>query len=87
MSYIVVWEHNQGKLFNVVTRKAWPGNAAVVVSTVAITKGHYSGEVLLDNEIVDEVSSYFVVGDFNDEPKRLPNTPYYSLGSYIYYLI
>jgi hypothetical protein len=61
-----------GEIFNARRRVKWPGDAAVVVSTVHVSKGPASGvSVLLDGRPVSRISAFVREGDFDDTPAVL----------------
>lgn len=49
----------------------WPGRANVVVSLVAIHKGIWKGNYVLDGRFVPFISSYFEDDEYSVEPKNL----------------
>ena len=65
-------------------RKSWPGLAAVIISTVHISKELPVSPVRLDGAIVKRISAYLTPGEIDESPKRLESNPYFSLGSKIY---
>ena len=62
---------NDGVIFNVLRRISWPGEAAVVVSVVHITKGEYRGPISLDGQVVKEISAFLFHDGGDDDPERL----------------
>jgi hypothetical protein len=73
-----------GQIYSARRRYKWPGQAAVVVSIIHISKGSLSQPVFLDEKIVPRVSAYLFSGVSDDSPLRLQGNPYFSLGSKIY---
>jgi hypothetical protein len=59
-----------GSICRAVRRLEWPGEAAVIVSVVHISKGSSENPVL-DNRAVDRISAYLVEGTLDQAPKRL----------------
>ncbi|SFK82040.1 Methyltransferase domain-containing protein [Pseudovibrio ascidiaceicola] len=61
-----------GEIYNARRRVKWPGEAAVVVSTVHVSKGPAKGvSVLLDGRSVSRVSAFVREGDFDETPAVL----------------
>jgi hypothetical protein len=71
-----------GKIIRAVRRLRWPGEAAVIVKVLHISKST-SVPAYLDGKSVRRISSFVVEGDTDTSPNRLANA-YYSLGSKIY---
>lgn len=59
-----------GAIARAARRLKWPGEAAVVVSVVHISKGALT-EAILDEKPVKRVSAYLVEGDFDASPSLL----------------
>ncbi len=59
-----------GTISHVTRRLKWPGEAAVVVSVIHISKGSVS-EPILDGRSVRRVSAYLVEGDMDTSPQLL----------------
>ncbi|UOA15990.1 Eco57I restriction-modification methylase domain-containing protein [Sulfitobacter dubius] len=74
-----------GEIYNARRRVKWPGEAAVVVSTVHVSKGTAEGVlVLLDGRPVSRISAFVREGDFDDTPQVLKENESKSfVGSYI----
>lgn len=55
-----IWYENRGKgtIYAACKRYRWPGVAAVVVSTVHVLKGSYSGERTLDGRQVEQITAF-----------------------------
>lgn len=51
-----------GQIFSAVRRLRWPGEAAVIVSTVHVSKGIEVRPVLLDGHAVDRISAFLLRG-------------------------
>ncbi|GAA0771554.1 hypothetical protein E1180_05560 [Roseibium denhamense] len=65
---------NRGSLYRATSRLKWPGDAAVVVSTVHIGKVLPDNElptILLDERPVDRISAFLVPGLNDESPARL----------------
>ncbi|MEQ8665633.1 MAG: N-6 DNA methylase [Rhodospirillales bacterium] len=75
---------NGGTITRAQRRTTWPGDAAVIVSTLHIGKGIDATTACLDGKKVDRVSAYLVSGNFDSAPKRLASNPYYSKGVQVY---
>ncbi|WP_018526293.1 Eco57I restriction-modification methylase domain-containing protein [Alkalispirochaeta alkalica] len=63
--------NNGGEIFSVTKRLKWPGEAAVVVSVVHLSKGQWNGPRDLDGTDVDRITAYLVPRGGNDDPARL----------------
>jgi hypothetical protein len=59
-----------GTIGRAVRRLRWPGEAAVVVSVVHVTKGRTASPVI-DSRPVSRISAYLVEGDMDTSPMRL----------------
>jgi len=73
-----------GRIYNVLRRVKWPGQAAVVVSVVHVAKRLKVKDVQLDELPVPLISAYLVSGSVSASPSRLTLNPYFSMGSKIY---
>jgi len=73
-----------GQIFSAVRRLRWPGEAAVIVSHVHVSKGIEVRPVLLDGHPVDRISAFLLSGSVDHSPARLLANPYFSAGSKIY---
>jgi hypothetical protein len=62
---------NGGTIYSAQKRRKWPGVAAVVVSTIHLTKGGYKGRKKLDQQLVNTISAFLFTSDSHDNPKRL----------------
>ena len=65
-----ICEHG-GEVFRATRRVKWPGNAAVVVSILHVTKGTYSGNKVLDRAVVDRITAFLFHRGGNVDPVRL----------------
>lgn len=72
------------QIYSARRRVTWPGQAAVVVSVVHISKAAPIARVVLDGHAVPRISAYLFQGTQDESPSELSDTPYYSLGSKIY---
>ncbi|MDE0433577.1 MAG: N-6 DNA methylase, partial [Bryobacterales bacterium] len=62
---------NGGEIYRADRRIQWPGEAAVVVSVVHISKGSCIGRKALDNREVGSISAFLSQGGGHDDPARL----------------
>jgi hypothetical protein len=62
---------NGGTIYSAVPRIPWPGQAAVVVSVIHISRGHWIGQCSLNKRLVNRISAFLVSGDLDDVPQRL----------------
>jgi hypothetical protein len=62
---------NGGEIYAVRKRIKWPGEAAVVVSVVYITKGRFEGIRLLDARSVDQITAFLFHAGGHDDPAQL----------------
>ena len=62
---------NGGVIFSAKRRIKWPGEAAVVVSVVHISKGEYRGAVTLDGRNVDDITAFLFHEGGDDDPEKL----------------
>jgi N-6 DNA Methylase len=60
-----------GVIYLAVPRLPWPGEAAVIVSIIHITRGHWLGPCVLNSRKVDRISAFLVSGSIDDTPWRL----------------
>ena len=63
--------NNGGTIYGARCRLKWPGEAAVVVSVVHISKGGYEGLRGLDGREVDTISAFLFHQGGHDDPARL----------------
>ncbi len=57
-----------GEIYNAVRRLKWPGVAAVIVSTVSIQKGGFSGNRFLNDEPVPFISAFLFPSGGHSDP-------------------
>ncbi len=62
---------NDGTIYAARKRTRWPGAAAVVVSTISLHKGVWSGKKLLDGRSVDNISAFLFSRGGSDNPRTL----------------
>lgn len=73
-----------GDIYRSNRRLKWPGEAAVVVSVVHVTKGKYSGKRILDGRDVETISAFlFHRGDHNDPARLKANAQKSYIGMYL----
>lgn len=72
-----------GLIYSALRRLKWPGEAAVVVSRLHISKCLNVEQVVLDNKIVRRISAFLLAGNVDRSPSRLAMSPYFSQGSNI----
>jgi hypothetical protein len=60
-----------GTIFSATRRKQWPGQAAVVVSTVNVVKAHYKGGLRLDDKPVSIITAYLLPCGGHESPTVL----------------
>ena len=65
-----ICEHG-GEIFRATKRYQWPGEAAVVVSVLHITKGDYAGSKVLDGTNVDTITAFLFHRGGHADPVRL----------------
>lgn len=63
--------NNAGSIYRAVTRLKWPGDAAVVVSVVHVSKGKTADTFVLDGRIVPRITAYLFHAGGNDDPACL----------------
>ena len=62
---------NGGTIYRAKRRIQWPGEAAVVVSVVHLTKGGWAGARMLDDKPVDQITAFLFHDGAHDDPVRL----------------
>ncbi len=72
-----------GSIYAAITRRKWPGVAAVTVSPIHIVKRR-TLSAILDGKQVSRISAYLVAGSVDESPQVLSGNPYFSKGSQIY---
>ena len=65
-----ICEHS-GEIYRATKRYQWPGDAAVVVSVLHITKGEYAGSKVLDSTNVDTITAFLFHRGGHADPVRL----------------
>jgi hypothetical protein len=60
-----------GTIFRAIKRLKWPGEAAVTVSVVHVSKGQISVPFLLGSHRVEKITAYLFHAGGNDDPARL----------------
>jgi hypothetical protein len=60
-----------GVIYDANRRLPWPGKAAVVIATVAISKGEPNTVIELDRKKVSRISAFLVDADLDDTPAAL----------------
>ena len=74
-----------GTIFNAIRRLPWPGQAAVVVSIVNVSKSHIASPFLLDGREVPKITAYLFHRGGDDDPHRLVGRKeLYSVGCLVY---
>jgi hypothetical protein len=63
-----------GRIYSATRRVAWPGQAAVIVSVVHISKGALSGPTELDGRVAEAISCYLFPSTYNQEPVPLSSS-------------
>jgi hypothetical protein len=66
---------NGGFIFSATKRVKWPGSAAVVVSTVHVTKGSCGPPYFLNNQCVRAITAYLLDKGGDDDPVRINLVP------------
>ena len=67
-----ILQNSGGVIYRAKRRVKWPGDAAVVVSTLHISKGNFSvSDVRLDNSNVDRISAFVRESYFDETPDVL----------------
>src|SRR5690606_24727978 len=52
-------------------RQRWPGEAAVIVASLNILKGQYSGAKILNGKLAARISPYLIASTIDDDPTHL----------------
>jgi len=74
-----------GIIYEATRRTKWPGQAAVMVSLVHVSKGGKTRECILDGRAVGRISAYLFHAGGDTDPERFPKLKSrFSLGSKIY---
>ena len=75
---------NGGEIYRARRRIKWPGEAAVIVSAVHITKGGYDGVRILDDGEVEAITAFlFHQGSHNDPTRIKDNENKSFVGSFV----
>ena len=61
----------RGEIYRATRRIKWPGEAAVVVSVLHVSKGHLNGSKVLDGANVREITAFLFHSGGHDNPVRL----------------
>ena len=79
-----ITQEKQGTIYRAFTSIQWPGTAAVTVSVLNIAKSGYVGEIVLDHQKVEQISSFLDSSAAAGNPERLKsNADLTSVGSLI----
>jgi N-6 DNA Methylase len=62
---------HHGFIFNATKRLKWPGQAAVTVSVIHVSKADVPAKYVLDGKAVDNITAYLATGGVDDSPKPL----------------
>lgn len=62
---------NGGKIYNATKRLKWPGQAAVIVSVIHITKGEDKLRCYLNGQAVEKITAYLFHAGSHEAPARL----------------
>jgi hypothetical protein len=73
-----------GQIVSALRRLRWPGEAAVVVSSVIVRKTLSAVSPVLDGKSVSRISAFLIEGEVDESPQRCDSNPYFSSGSKIY---
>ncbi len=60
-----------GTIYRAVKRLRWPGQAAVIVSVIHISKGTDDGAYLLDGRVVPQITAFLFHAGGHEDPARL----------------
>jgi len=60
-----------GQIYRVQRRFKWPGDAAVIVSIIHAIKGKYTGNKVLDDKAVDQITAFLFHGGGHNNPNIL----------------
>jgi len=70
-SLSVILEQGNGEIYEARKRFFWPGIAAVIVTTIHLTKGKFLGAKLLDGKQVDRITAFLLSNGGNTTPAAL----------------
>lgn len=79
LEYII---KNSGVIFSADRNIPWPGKALVVITSVAVSKSRYFGDITLDKKSVARISSYLDETDFSHHPQVIKSNPNFSFEGY-----
>ena len=69
----LAWICNHGgHIYHAHRRQRWPGDAAVMVSFIHVSKGEPVEPVILDEKVVTRITAYLFTSGGNADPSRLP---------------
>jgi len=75
---------SNGYIFDAIKRKVWPGNAAVIVSTIHLSRNEIQPVCKLDGREVPSISAFLATGTQHNNPLTLKSNAGKSfVGSYI----
>jgi hypothetical protein len=74
---------NDGTIYDAIRRKAWPGQAAVIISIVHVHKGRIQGPSILDGRQVPIITAYLFHAGIDEDPARLRSNGELSFQGYI----
>ena len=78
-----ICEH-EGEIYRATKRVKWPGDAAVIVSVLHVTRGEYVSNRVLDGDIVDRITAFLFHRGGHADPVRLSaNVGSSFVGSYV----
>ena len=78
-----ICEHG-GEIYRATKRLKWPGDAAVIVSVLHVTRGEYSRSKVLEGETVDRITAFLFHRGGDADPVRLfANAGKSFVGSYV----
>ena len=74
-----ICEHG-GDIYRATKRIKWPGDAAVVVSVIHLSKGNTVTDKVLDGTTVNEITAFLFHFGVHRDPRRLAVNPHFSSG-------
>ncbi len=78
------WISHHGTIYRAVKRLKWPGEAAVIVSVIHVSKGQIAGPYYLNGRPVPRISSYlFAAGGESDPTHLISNEDKSYIGYYV----
>ncbi len=75
---------SDGRIYSALRRLRWPGDAAVVVSCVHVSKALDVQPLALNGKPVKRISAFLLDSSVDTSPHRLASAPFFSAGSKIY---